>query len=82
MKQVAVIQCVKRSKALKRRILRPDSSPGSSAMRPREKIERRERKQHAEHRDAADPGQRTLAEAAVVAALRLLEQRGLAVRNA
>ena len=26
MKQVAVIQCVKRSKALKRRILRPDSS--------------------------------------------------------
>ena len=44
-------------------------------------IERRERQQHAEHRDAADPGQRTLAEAAVVAALRLLEQRGLAVRN-
>ena len=45
-------------------------------------VERREREQHAEDRDAADPGQRTLPEAAIVAALRLLEQRGLAVRNA
>ena len=45
-------------------------------------VERREREQHAEDGDAADPGQRAFAEAAIVAALRLLEQRGLAVRDA
>jgi hypothetical protein len=45
-------------------------------------IEDPERDDHAEHEEPAEPGQHVLAEAAVIAPLRLLQDRGLGIRNA
>ena len=81
MKQVAVIQCTKRSNALKRTTRAPgppDLDPHHAA----DQIEDHQQREHAEDGDAADPAQRHLVEVAPVAPGRLLDGAGLLVGHA
>ena len=80
MKQVAVIQWTKRSKALKRTILRPER-PLLSITMPRAQVENDEQRQHAEDGDPADPAQRHVVKLLPVTANRVLEHVGPYVRN-
>ena len=80
MKQLAVSQWVKRSKPLKRMIVRPGRA-GLDADAAADQVEDRQQQQHAEHGDGADPEHRALVEVAPVAAGGPLERGGLAVGN-
>jgi hypothetical protein len=74
MKVLAVSQCVKRSKPLKRVIVRPDR-PLDNLDRAAHGIEDDQEQEHAEDGDAANPAQRLLMEGAPVLAGRLDQRR-------
>ena len=65
-KQVAVIQCTKRSKALKRTMLTPERPDWIRTM-PRTRKKMISNDDHAEHRDGADPRQPYLVDTAATA---------------
>ena len=81
MKQVAVIQCTRRSNALKRTSVRPER-PDFDPHHAADQVEHDQQRQHAEDGDGADPGQRHLVEVAPVAAGRLLDACRLSGRAA
>ena len=80
MKQLAVIQCTKRSNALKRTSVRPDRAV-LDAHHAADQIEQDQHRQHAEDGNGSDPAQRHLVELAPIAAGGLLQHARPRIRK-